>query len=119
MMISNNTKIISTLALTVIFLLVSQRAMATNVIMETPLGNFEVELFDDETPVTVANFLKYVNGGAYQNSFIHRSIPGFVIQGGGYTFTDGMYGAVPTDDPIHNETSISNTRGTIRSSSAS
>jgi MYXO-CTERM domain-containing protein len=43
-----------------------------------------VDLFDDLTPHTVTNFMNYVNSGEYQNTVIHRSIPGFIIQGGGY-----------------------------------
>ena len=92
---------------------------ATTVIMETSLGSFEVELFDEVAPNTVANFLKYVGDGDYQNSFIHRSVPGFVIQGGGYihrgtanTFLNNL-GIVPTDAPVVNEFHRSNTRGTI------
>ena len=65
---------------------VSFSAFATNVIMETPLGDIEIELFDEVAPGTVENFLNYVNDGDYKDSFMHRSIPGFVIQGGGFTF---------------------------------
>lgn len=84
----------------------------TTVIMETSLGSFEVRLFDAEAPLTVANFLKYVADGDYQNSFIHRSVRGFVIQGGGYRFTSQV-SAVPVDPPIVNEFGRSNLRGTI------
>lgn len=112
---SHKSEIFSALALTVVFLLLSRSALATNVIMETPLGNIEIELFDDQTPITVTNFLNYVTDGAYHNTFIHRSVPGFVIQGGGYTFseTDTQPQTIHTDPPIHNEINISNTRGTI------
>jgi cyclophilin family peptidyl-prolyl cis-trans isomerase len=88
--------------------------------METPLGSFEIELFDEEAPATVANFLNYVADGDYTDSFIHRSVPQFVIQGGGYTFQDSAgdtfqarLGTVPADDPVANEFGRSNTRGTI------
>ena len=81
--------------------------------MDTSLGNIEVELFDTVTPLTVANFMKYVNDGDFSNSFIHRSIPGFIIQGGGFTFENGAIGTVPTDPPVVNEFSHSNIRGTI------
>lgn len=110
---SHISEIVSVLAVAMVFLLLPHIAIATNVILETPLGDVEIELFDDEAPVTVANFLKYINDGDYNNSFIHRSVPGFVIQGGGFTFTDGMFSAVPTDPPIQNEFNRSNTRGTI------
>lgn len=82
--------------------------------MQTPLGNFEIELFDNDAPITVNNFLKYVSDGDYTNSFVHRSVPMFVIQGGGFIFIDGEPTAsVPTDPPIINEFNRSNTRGTI------
>lgn len=82
--------------------------------IETPLGGFDVELFPDVTPVTVANFLKYVTDGDFTNSFIHRSVPGFVIQGGGFIFNAaGLPTAVPADPAIVNEFNRSNVRGTI------
>jgi len=93
--------------------LLSGPAFATNVIMQTPFGAVEIELFDEETPETVANFLKYVNDGDYVNSFIHRSDPGFVVQGGGFTFVDGAPVAIPTNPPVINEPGISNLRGTV------
>ena len=92
---------------------VSFAATATNVVMQTPLGNIEIKLFDEETPLTVENFLNYVNDGDYEDSFMHRSIPGFVIQGGGFTFKDGVAGTVPEDPPVKNEFKRSNIRGTI------
>lgn len=91
----------------------STESLATNVIFQTDLGDFEVELFDQQTPATVANFLNYVNDGDYANTFIHRSMPGFVIQGGGFTFIDNITDSVPKDSPVPNEPGISNTRGTI------
>jgi len=94
-------------------ILLSGPAFATNVIMQTPFGAVEIELFDEETPETVANFLKYVNDGDYVNSFIHRSDPGFVVQGGGFTFVDGTFVSIPTDPPVINEPGISNLRGTL------
>ena len=50
----------------------------------------DLRLFDQVAPLTVSNFLKYVNnntvnGGSYDNSFIHRSVTNFVVQGGGFT----------------------------------
>ena len=93
--------------------LLSGPVFATNVIMQTPFGAVEIELFDEEAPETVANFLTYVNDGDYVNSFIHRSVPGFVVQGGGFTFVDGATVAIPTDPPVINEPGISNLRGTV------
>ena len=87
---------------------------------DTSLGSFDVQLYDTATPITVQNFLAYITSGRYQDSFIHRSMPGFIIQGGGFTYdqphveaTD--FPAVPDFPPIVNEfdPSRSNVRGTI------
>ena len=87
--------------------------------LNTNFGPIVVELFVDETPITVDNFLNYVNDGDYLNSFFHRSVEDFVVQGGGFTtnsttFTDtDQFQDIPTDDQIQNEAGISNLRGTI------
>lgn len=94
-------------------LLTSHQALATQVRIQTPLGNIEVELFEAQAPQTVANFLNYVADGDYQDSFIHRSIPGFVIQGGGFTYKSGSVEPLPLDPPVQNEPGLSNVRGTI------
>lgn len=94
----------------------------------TALGDLEVELYDQEKPVTASNFIKLVQSGAYQNTFFHRVRPGFVAQGGGYfTFLRnatnrfappwGNLGLVPSFGMISNEFNVgpllSNTKGTI------
>jgi cyclophilin family peptidyl-prolyl cis-trans isomerase len=104
--------------LAMIFMLaVPAIAAATTVRMQTSLGPIDVALYDSAAPRTVANFLTYVNSGAYRNSFIHRSVPGFIIQGGGFAWNDtgGNVIGVATNAPIANEfsTSRSNRRGTI------
>ncbi len=86
---------------------------ATNVVMQTVLGDIEIELFDEETPGTVQNFLTYVRDGDYADSLVHRSVPDFVIQGGSFRVEEGLVQDVPLDDPILNEPGIANTRGTI------
>ncbi len=90
---------------------------ATTVRMQTPLGAIDMILYDTAAPRTVANFLAYVNSGAYRNSLIHRSIPGFVIQGGGFVWDDvtSTVVSVPANAPVANEFSASrsNVRGTI------
>ena len=99
----------------------SQPALAvvvkTIVRMETNLGSFNIGLYDDDAPETVKNFLNYVNRGDYDNSIIHRSVPGFVVQGGGYKCCDifGQAYHILTDPPVLNEfdPSRSNIRGTI------
>ncbi|MBI5039661.1 MAG: peptidylprolyl isomerase [Gammaproteobacteria bacterium] len=83
--------------------------------MATNMGDIDVELYDEAAPITVANFLNYVRDGDYSNSFIHRSVPGFIIQGGGYTSQNDGYSRILANPPIVNEydPSRSNTRGTI------
>lgn len=80
---------------------------------KTVKGNIDVQLFPDVAPATVANFLGYVDRGDYNTSFIHRSVPGFVIQGGGYTFLNGTVQTIPAQPAVVNEYHLSNTRGTI------
>ncbi|MEK0427257.1 MAG: hypothetical protein RJB11_3348, partial [Planctomycetota bacterium] len=67
--------------------LASQVAIAQNpkVLIETSLGDVEIELFEKEAPKTVENFLSYVKKGHYDGTIFHRIIPGFVVQGGGMT----------------------------------
>ena len=81
--------------------------------------DFYVELTDN-TPLTNANFLSYVNSGAYDNSKFHRSVSDFVIQGGGFkhpTVAADQPGsdpvAIPTTGAVQNEPGNLNTRGTI------
>jgi len=93
-------------------------ANATIVAVATPLGNFQIRLFDDVAPEHVDNFLNYVNDGDYANSFIHRSVSDFVIQGGGFIFDangapNDLILEVPKDPPIINNFGLSNTRGTV------
>jgi peptidyl-prolyl cis-trans isomerase A (cyclophilin A) len=84
---------------------------------DTNMGQFCIELFDTQTPITTANFLSYIDSGAYVNGIFHRSVPGFVIQGGEFKIVDGNNGKtlapVATFAPIANEFKISNTRGTV------
>lgn len=82
------------------------------VLMETSLGNFKIELFQNRAPVSVSNFLDYVNEGFYEDTIFHRVIPNFVIQGGG--FTENME-KKDTHPPIKNEAGngIGNTKGTV------
>lgn len=70
------------------------------VILDTSMGEITVELFADKAPITVENFLKYVDDGFYNGTIFHRVIPDFMVQGGG--FTDDMT-QKPTRDPIKNE----------------
>lgn len=79
---------------------------------ETSLGDFVLELFPAEAPVTVENFLQYVDDGHFEGTVFHRVIPGFVIQGGG--LTEDM-SQKSTRAPIANEATngLRNLRGTL------
>jgi cyclophilin family peptidyl-prolyl cis-trans isomerase len=82
------------------------------VLIKTSMGDIVVQLYSDKAPITVKNFLDYINEGFYNGTIFHRVIDGFVIQGGG--FEPGMV-EKPTKAPIKNEASngLSNERGTI------
>jgi peptidyl-prolyl cis-trans isomerase A (cyclophilin A) len=91
-----------------------RNADATIVEFQTVMGNFQVNLYDNATPATVANFLNYVNNGAYTSSIIHRSEPGFVIQGGGVTYdVVTPLISIPTNPAVVNEPRFSNVGATI------
>ena len=79
--------------------------------LQTSMGNIVIELDEQAAPVTVKNFLGYVEAGFYDGTIFHRVIPGFMIQGGG--FTEQMT-RKETRDPIINEAKngLSNMRGT-------
>jgi len=83
-----------------------------NVRMTTSLGVIDIELDAKLAPATVANFLGYVDSGFYNGTIFHRAIPGFMIQGGG--FTPGMK-EKPTGAKIKNEADngLKNLAGTI------
>ena len=82
------------------------------VVLSTTLGDIVIALYPDKAPVSVANFLAYVDSGFYTGTIFHRVIPGFMIQGGG--FTEGMQ-SKPTQAPIKNEAKngLKNDRGTL------
>ncbi|HDR15016.1 MAG TPA: hypothetical protein ENN79_05955 [Desulfobacteraceae bacterium] len=96
-----------------LFLYPSSTVMAERVTMVTNVGKIHVLLFDDIAPVTVANFMNYIGEGKYRNTLIHRSVPGFVIQGGGYVLDGSTIYTVQKNAPIVNEFHLSNLRGTI------
>jgi peptidyl-prolyl cis-trans isomerase A (cyclophilin A) len=79
---------------------------------ETSLGDFTIEMLEKEAPITVENFLQYVDSSFFDGTIFHRVIPGFVIQGGG--FTEDM-AQKRTNAPIKNEADngIKNLRGTL------
>jgi cyclophilin family peptidyl-prolyl cis-trans isomerase len=104
-----------------LFLLLLQTQTATQppaaaanpqVVVDTSLGSFTIELFQDKAPVSVENFLQYVREGFYAGTIFHRVVAGYVVQGGGYT---PDLSEKPTRPPIQNEATngLSNQRGTV------
>jgi cyclophilin family peptidyl-prolyl cis-trans isomerase len=87
-------------------------AASTQVQVVTSLGNFTIELNSERAPLTVAQFLKYVDQGFYSGTIFHRAIPNFVIQGGGYDPDYKLKGA-PTKVVNESGNGLSNTRGTV------
>lgn len=82
------------------------------VVMETSKGSITIELWADKSPVTVENFLKYVDEKFYDGTIFHRVIPNFMIQGGGFTADINQK---KSHAPIKNEarSDVGNNRGTI------
>lgn len=96
-------------------LLIAGSAYATAPVqlkMQTSKGDIELELYPEQAPITVANFLAYVKKGQYNGTIFHRVIPGFMIQGGGY---DALMVEREAGEPIRNEADngLSNARGTL------
>ncbi len=88
----------------------------------TSVGTIDIQLFPDRAPLTVANFFHYLDrpSNGYNGTFIHRSVPAFIIQGGGFitsTFTDNGQTVnathITTDPAVTNEFQLSNVRGTL------
>lgn len=82
------------------------------VVVTTSMGDITLELFKTEAPVSVQNFLQYVNDGFYSGTIFHRVRKGFMIQGGGFT---PSLQEKPTRPPIQNEATngLRNARGTL------
>lgn len=80
--------------------------------LKTNKGTIAIELYPDKAPATVENFLRYVKAGFYDGTIFHRVIPGFMIQGGGYT---PAYDRKPTERPVKNEADnrLKNETGTV------
>ncbi len=89
-------------------------ALAANpqVELKTTAGVLIIELYPDKAPKTVENFLKYVNDGFYNGTIFHRVIPGFMIQGGGFSQD---FQQKPTREPVKNEAAngLLNSSGTL------
>jgi len=93
----------------------SAAVQATVVEIRTNMGNIQVNLFDQLTPRTVDNFLtNYVVTGAYANNVAHRSVPDFIVQMGGFQYTNTFPPeAISTAAAVVNEPVLSNLRGTV------
>jgi cyclophilin family peptidyl-prolyl cis-trans isomerase len=103
--------LISALSLCSLF---SFSANATIVEFQTSHGNFKINLHDETTPKTVENFLEYVKDGDYNNTVVHRLIPDFIIQAGGFSFEGNLpLTPISTDSPVKNEPIFSSVKGTI------
>jgi peptidyl-prolyl cis-trans isomerase A (cyclophilin A) len=90
----------------------SVSAPSPQVQVVTSMGNFTIELNAERAPLTVANFLAYVDQGHYTNTLIHRAVANFVIQGGGF---NADYTPKPAPTTVVNESGngLSNVRGTV------
>jgi peptidyl-prolyl cis-trans isomerase B (cyclophilin B) len=80
--------------------------------IRTSMGDIKLELFTEEAPETVKNFLGYVDDGHYNNTIFHRVIDSFMIQGGGF---DTSFTQLPTKAPVRNEADnrLKNETGTV------
>lgn len=87
-------------------------ADAPKVMLKTSMGEIVLELYPEQAPKSVENFLQYVKSGHYQGTIFHRVIDGFMIQGGGF---DQDMNQKPTQAPIENEAKngLKNTRYTV------
>jgi peptidyl-prolyl cis-trans isomerase A (cyclophilin A) len=107
-------RLLATAAILLTLLATSAAAVAEEpkVRMETSAGTITIELYPEKAPKTVKSFLNYVDEGFYDGTIFHRVIPGFMIQGGG--FTEDMQ-QKSTHAPIKNEADngLKNDRGTI------
>jgi len=86
--------------------------MPPTVLFKTSLGEFTIELEPEDAPISVENFLRYVDDGFFDGTIFHRIVPGFVIQGGGLT---PEFDQKETRAPIKNEAvnGLRNLRGTL------
>src|SRR5690242_11955968 len=104
-----------------LFTIIRSVHCGTLLTLESTVGNMELELYDEDKPVTVSNFVKYVTSGVFTNLFIQRWEPNFVIQAGGFRVintTNGLrVSQITSYGNITNEYSVgrtfSNTYGTI------
>jgi len=82
------------------------------VVLETSKGNIEIELNQEKAPITVANFISYVNEGFYNGIVFHRVMNGFMVQGGGFT-PDGTQKKTHAPIKLESNNGLSNDIGTV------
>jgi peptidyl-prolyl cis-trans isomerase A (cyclophilin A) len=101
-------------ALLASLLFIAPASAGTIVRVSTSLGDYSIELFDETAPLTVANFLGYVQRDDYNGTYLHRVVDNFVVQGGAYRFKlfEGPID-IPVGPAVVNEFGASNTRGTV------
>jgi cyclophilin family peptidyl-prolyl cis-trans isomerase len=92
---------------------VDSPAVRLNVTINGGSRQINFALFRDAAPRTANNFIAYINAGRFDDNIIHRSVPGFIIQGGGFRFNGNLIEDVPNFPAVQNEPGISNTRGTV------
>jgi uncharacterized protein (TIGR03437 family) len=97
----------------ILFLCLTAAVNAQTVRFHTNFGDIDVALTPTAAPATVANFLSYLNKGAYTNTIFHRSVADFIIQAGGFQLQGNTAVATAQAATIKNEFNVSNTRGTI------
>jgi cyclophilin family peptidyl-prolyl cis-trans isomerase len=107
-------KIIATLIIVfaLIFMFNNGGNKMTIVILETSKGNIEIELNQEKAPITVKNFLNYVDKKHYDGTVFHRVISNFMIQGGGFT-ADGEQKSVDNPIKLESNNGLKNDEGTI------
>ncbi len=88
---------------------------ALRVVVETNLGSFVIGLYEEQAPVTVANFLSYVDARHFDGTVFHRVMPGFMLQGGGFVRRGGQFVRNEVGPPIvlESDTGLKNYRGAV------
>lgn len=105
-------KLFTALLFSAVLLQTAHAQTNPTVVMTTSAGVIELELMPEQAPLTVANFLRYVENGFFEGTIFHRVIDNFMIQGGGFTQDMGRKDTLP---PVRNESAngLPNLRGTI------
>lgn len=105
-------RLFSVIAMLVMLLAPAAAQEATLAKIETSMGDIVVELYPDKAPATVENFLQYATEGHYDRTIFHRVVPGYVIQGGGYS---KYFNERPLRGPVayEGDNGLKNVRGTI------